>query len=69
MLKLTDLIETADAARILGLTPNSVRMYAKAGQLRPAVVTPRGARLFLRADVEALRRTRVARAAAQARVG
>ncbi len=48
------LLEVADVARLLNRTPSAVRALARAGRLRVAVTTPRGARLFNRADVEQL---------------
>jgi len=45
------LFESSDVARELDITPSMVRVYAAAGRLRAAVVTPRGARLFRRQDV------------------
>jgi hypothetical protein len=52
------LLETADAARVLGLTPASVRQLAKRGVLAAVTVTPRGVRLFARDAVERLARER-----------
>lgn len=40
------LLETADVARLAGRCPDTVREAARAGKLRAAVVTARGARLF-----------------------
>lgn len=48
----------ADAGRILGLTPAGVRLAADTGRLRVAATTPNGGRLFLREDVEQLKRDR-----------
>lgn len=55
------LIESADAARILHVTPARVRQLALVGRLPVAVTTPRGARLFTRDAVEALARERAER--------
>jgi DNA-binding transcriptional MerR regulator len=47
-----ELLESADVARILGLTPTAIRVYGSQGRLRAAAVTPRGSRLYRRRDVE-----------------
>jgi excisionase family DNA binding protein len=52
------LLTPADAARVLGVTPSTVRLMAKRRVLRVARVTEGGNRLFRRADVEALARKR-----------
>ena len=52
------LLESADVARALDLTPASVRALAGRGRLPIAAITPRGARLFRLEDVEAARRAR-----------
>ena len=56
----TVLLESADAAKILDLTPAGVRLLARSGRLPVAAVTSRGLRLFQAADVLALRRARAA---------
>jgi Helix-turn-helix domain len=53
-----DLLESADASRILGLTPATVRQLARRGTLPVASVTPRGVRLFTREAIEKLARER-----------
>jgi excisionase family DNA binding protein len=53
-----ELLTPADAARILGLTPASVRALADRGRLAIAAVTRGGNRLFRRQAVEALARLR-----------
>ncbi len=55
-----DLLSVGDAAAILGLSPDMVRVLHRQGRL-PGFRTPRGLRLFLRADVEKLAREREAR--------
>jgi DNA-binding transcriptional MerR regulator len=50
----------ADVARILGLTPSTVRLLANQGKLRHTR-TPSGVRLFDPADVEQLRVSRARR--------
>jgi len=52
------LLTPADAARVLGVTPSTVRLMAKRRVRRVARVTEGGNRLFRRADVEALARKR-----------
>lgn len=49
-----DLLTTADAAKILGLSPDMVRLLARDGRLPATAASVRGLRLFLRRDVEAL---------------
>jgi DNA-binding transcriptional MerR regulator len=53
-----ELLESADASRILGLTPAAVRQLARRGTLPFAHVTPRGVRLFAREAIERLARDR-----------
>jgi excisionase family DNA binding protein len=48
---MTDLLTTADAARILGVVPATVRLLERTGKL-PALKTPGGQRLFQRQDVQ-----------------
>jgi DNA-binding transcriptional MerR regulator len=55
-------LAVADAARIIGVTPAMVRVYANAGQL-PFQRTPGGMRLFSRLDVEKFSRERQERRA------
>lgn len=57
----SELLESADAGRVLGLTPAMVRQLARRGSLPVAGVTPRGTRLFRRDDVERFQRTRAQR--------
>ena len=54
-----DLLSVGDAAAILRLSPDMVRVLHRKGRL-PAFRTPRGLRLFLRSDVERLAREREA---------
>lgn len=54
----TDLVEAAEAARILGVERSTIRRYEERGRLTPADVRYEGLRrkpLFKRSDVEALR--------------
>lgn len=48
-----ELLSVSDAARILGVTPTTVRLMERTGQL-PALRTAGGMRLFQRVDVERL---------------
>src|SRR5262245_47971168 len=58
-----ELLESADAGRVLGLTPAAVRQLARRGTLPVARVLPRGVRLFTREAIEELARERDGRAA------
>src|SRR6266852_4730716 len=49
-----DLISAVDAARILGLSADMVRLLARSGRLPTAVESTRGVRLFRRVDVTKL---------------
>lgn len=49
-----DLMTAADAAHILDLSPDMVRVLARKGTLVAAVTTIRGVRLFRRAEIERL---------------
>ena len=55
-----ELLESADAGRILNVSAGFVRQLAQRGRLRAAVITPRGVRLFRRVDVERLAAQRAA---------
>jgi DNA-binding transcriptional MerR regulator len=57
-----DLLESADAGRILGLTPAAVRQLARRGILPVVGRTARGVRLFTREAIEELAREREDRA-------
>ena len=54
-----DLIRTATAARILGVSSETIRGWANAGRLR-VTKTSDGMRLFYRSDCEQLCRRRAA---------
>ena len=56
--KMQTYLTTAEAARRLGLTPASVRLMARRGDLPIAVQTATGVRLFGADAVETLRRAR-----------
>jgi DNA-binding transcriptional MerR regulator len=59
------LLEAADVARELGVTPATVRNLADAGRLPVAADTPRGVRLFEPGAVEALKQERARERAAR----
>ncbi len=48
------LLSVADASRILGVTPQTVRLMVRRGALQVAAQTEGGIRLFSRSDVERL---------------
>ncbi len=56
----SELLTTGDAARILGVSADSVRVYERAGRLA-ATRTAGGVRLFTREDVERLAGERAGR--------
>lgn len=60
---MSDYVLTAEAARIVGVVPATVRWWEKSGRL-PAERTGDGTRLFKRADVERMARERRERSAA-----
>lgn len=51
---MVDLLTTSEAARILELSPDSIRRFERDGVL-PAVRVGKGQRLFTQTDVERLR--------------
>jgi excisionase family DNA binding protein len=63
------LLSVADASRILGVTPQTVRLMARQGTLPLATRTEGGMRLFRRADVERLAAERAARTRPHAEQG
>ncbi len=60
-----NLLTPADAARILGVTPATVRLMVQTGRLRVAVRTEGGIRLFRRAEIERLATQRAEQAKAR----
>ena len=54
-------LSTADAARVLGVTPATIRLMARRGDLPVAAMTEGGIHLFRRAAVERLARQRAKR--------
>ena len=59
-------LTTGEVARLLGLSPDMVRVLDKTRRL-PAVKTERGLRLWVRSDVEEFARARAVRTAPGAR--
>jgi excisionase family DNA binding protein len=57
-------LSVADAARILGVTPQTVRLMIRTGKLVIAAKTVGGIQLFGREEVERLARVRAQRLAA-----
>jgi predicted site-specific integrase-resolvase len=47
-----ELLESADVARLRGVTPATVRRDASRGLIPVAAITPKGTRLFRREDAE-----------------
>ena len=60
-------LSTADAARVLGVTPATIRLMARRGDLPVAAMTEGGIHLFRRTAVEALARRRAKRQQARER--
>lgn len=60
VLEISDVLTVTGAARILGVTPETVRAYDRRGIL-PALRTDTGIRLFLRSEVERVAAERAAR--------
>ena len=56
----SELLTVSQAARSLGVHPNTVRKWSKQGLLKPYRVGPRGDRRFRRSDVEHLLESRLA---------
>ena len=54
----TRFLSTADASRVLGVTPATIRLMARRGKLPVAAMTEGGMHLFRRTAVEALARRR-----------
>ena len=47
----------AEAAKLLGVHPSTLRRWDKTGILRPSIRTPTGERRYTEADLEAGRKT------------
>ncbi len=58
-------LSTADASRVLGVTPATIRLMVRRGKLPVAAMTEGGMHLFRRAAVEDLARRRSRRQAAR----
>jgi excisionase family DNA binding protein len=56
-------LSVADASRILGVTPQTVRLMIRRGTLTVSAKTEGGIQLFRRPDVEKLAAARASRAA------
>lgn len=54
MQKLSEYVKTAEAARILGVSQNTVRTWAETGKIPMHRNPANGYRLFLRSDLEKL---------------
>jgi excisionase family DNA binding protein len=54
-------LSTADASRVLGVTPATVRLMVKRGELPVSAMTEGGVHLFRRGPVERLARRRAKR--------
>jgi len=57
----TRFLSTADASRVLGVTPATVRLMVRRGDLPVSAMTEGGIHLFRRKDVKTLARRRAAR--------
>src|SRR5437773_2550504 len=53
-----ELLTTASSARIVGVVPDTVRLWQRLGKIRAAFVTPTGVRLYRRSECERLARAR-----------
>ena len=53
MTKLNEYVKTADAARIVGVSPNTLRLWAETGKLPVRRNPANGYRLFRKKDLEA----------------
>ena len=65
---MNDLLTTADAARVLDISPDGVRWLTRNGRL-PAIRTRSGVRLYFNRDVELLRDARGRRGCRRKRAG
>jgi len=68
-MNVTRFLSTADAARVLNVTPAAVRLMARRGDLPVAAMTEGGIHLFRRTAVDALARRRDKRQQARKRHG
>ena len=51
---MTNTYRTAEAARMLGVHPSTLRRWDKTGILRPSIRTPTGERRYTDADLKAI---------------
>lgn len=51
---------TAEAAKMLGVHPSTLRRWDEKGILRPSIRTPTGERRYTEADLEAVRKNTAA---------
>ena len=58
---MSQFLSTADAARILGVTPAAIRAMERAGRLPAAGRTRSGIRLFRHSDVQRAAKRRISR--------
>ena len=56
---MTTTYRTAEAARLLGIHPSTLRRWDEKGILRPSIRTPTGERRYTEADIQAGRKTPV----------
>ena len=57
---MTNTYRTAEAAKLLGVHPSTLRRWDKTGILRPSYRTPTGERRYTDADLEAVRKNTAA---------
>lgn len=57
---MTNTYRTAEAARLLGIHPSTLRRWDHKGILRPSIRTLTGERRYTEADLEAVRKTNAA---------
>ena len=53
---MTNTYRTAEAAKLLGVHPSTLRRWDKTGILRPSIRTPTGERRYTDADLDAGRK-------------
>lgn len=61
------LMQTAEAAELAGVTPDTIRRAVREGRLGAAMTTGRGIQLYTRAAIETYRRAREERGAQRRR--
>ena len=57
---MTNTYRTAEAAKLLGVHPSTLRRWDEKGILRPSIRTPTGERRYTEADLEAVRKNTAA---------